>query len=1127
MVVLELALFFLAALLYLGCLGFAPARLLLHGPLAEYRILALPLLGLCAFVTAASYLSLLLPTAQVTWLLLVLAMAVNAGIVLRTQRIGLPRPARGDLSVLALSLLAYILGVLPLVHAGSTAFLGVQWDLEIYLPLTEYLKAYPAWGPFPAPPNPLLESVNSVPVRAGSGLGFSLLDAAFGTLLGRASFETFRPALQLVFALSVPSVYLFCRAGLRLATMPALIAAALTAVNGLNLWVASIGLAGHAVTLALLPLAFAFSHHALTERSRPAVALAVLVISAMLSSFYTGALAIFVLGAVAVGVSHLIDGPQRRYVLGTGLAIAAGVALLAAIAHLRFLQLLPLYAQQGFSEGWHIMAFSPINEAMGLSPFALVAERLGPDLWWGLEPQALARAAGWVSLGALGLWLAAFLRQDWERRLLVALAVGFLGLGLYLRFFSDYPYGYFKLLSLTSFVLLAGIGQGLAVLWQGASGGLPHWFGRLVSFRPAIGALRAGVAALSLLFVLLLAGNTANSMRYFWTADEHELPAGVWELDGLRTALPTGAPVYLASRAGFNPRTAAILAYFLRDYPLVGNIRTAYGEQHSQRPDEQFDYLVLAASEPPEERGLDARDLVWGNNVAAAYRRPQGWLTSVDLESTQQAIPLQQAEPLTLRLAADRWSLIDGAERARGSYRAAQTPYQVEFTMLNLGPSTMGVRLAGSQDNVALPAGLVRYRTPPLQLPSDVELALLNEMHTPTWLLGLRVVAADDAKRGAQRSNDLLVLQPQATIKNGLAELTVEYSLTDRRGGAVALAVEVYQRGGASNLGVEPVGFWQLNRARQEGAGRATFVLDAAAWQCGASAATLRPQHGRPLQDGRYEAHLAVYYVGQEVQRWPWLAFDIAGGQVNGPQTQPLPPYVVQYLPIPNEVRQLERALPPDASVILPGASDPDGSFIVVARHVLADRFTNEQTGTPRYGLLPHDEPHEAWGFASAEKVWSNREAVLLRSDRPSSGPPPHDITLQATARLNKSTGKVTVQYHGPQSPGIILGIDFYGERVCDLAHYGWWAIDAAAAGERMEISIDLPHQRAAFLTPSGTPLDVGNQTWPVNDGPFRAFLFLKQGDHFDTAPLFDFVLREGRIVDFRAYPTTKYLNVQ
>ena len=119
------------------------------------------------------------------------------------------------------------------------------------------------------------------------------------------------------------------------------------------------------------------------------------------------------------------------------------------------------------------------------------------------------------------------------------------------------------------------------------------------------------------------------------------------------------------------------------------------------------------------------------------------------------------------------------------------------------------------------------------------------------------------------------------------------------------------------------------------------------------------------------------------------------------------------------------------------------------------------------------------------------------------------------------------MQYHGPQSPGIVLGIDFYGERVCDLAHYGWWAVDAAAAGERMEISIDLPHQRAAFLTPSGTPLDVGNQTWPVNDGPFRAFLFLKQGNHFDTAPLFDFVLREGRIVDFRAYPTTKYLNVQ
>ena len=81
--------------------------------------------------------------------------------------------------------------------------------------------------------------------------------------------------------------------------------------NGLNLWIVSVGLAGHAVTLVTLPLALAATLAALQERTPQAALLAGLIVAAMLLSFYSGALPLYGSAVAGLGLVHLLRGPHR------------------------------------------------------------------------------------------------------------------------------------------------------------------------------------------------------------------------------------------------------------------------------------------------------------------------------------------------------------------------------------------------------------------------------------------------------------------------------------------------------------------------------------------------------------------------------------------------------------------------------------------------------------------------------------------------------------------------------------------------------------------------------------------------------------------------------------------------
>ena len=1119
----KLALFFTVAAMYLGILGYLPARLLVRGDAARFRWLFLAPLGFCTLAVLSSLLNtMVLPMGWLAWVLLA---AGGLGAVFSyaiTGSPGLPRPGRVEGAVAALAILSFAVGVAPLVNAGSTTFLGVQWDLEIYLPLTEYLKGYAANGPFPGPASPLLEAANSLPVRGGSGLGFSYFDAAIGTVINWPSDQTFRPSLHALLSLSVPSVYLFARVGLKLAGLPSLIAAGLAAGNGLNQWLTGIGLAGHTATLALLPLALLGVMLALRSGAGRDALLASLATAAMLLCFYTGALAVFGAVASGAGAAHLVTGSEKRRVLAAGVKTLVGVALLGAVAHVRFLELLPLYFGQGFSEGWHIVRFSPASEALGLSTFSLIVDRLDGTTFWGPEPAAglLALVIG-LTVTCGGLAVVALLSSGWDRRSAVGVVAAVVAFGLVLRFGAQYHYGYFKLLSLTSFVLSCLIAQGIWVLWQRepAAGILRGLAG--AAGRPLAGPRRALAGVIVLVFLPLFSANTVQSLRFFWNPDENEFPRSVWELSALRSVVPPGAPVYVAGSSSFDPRTSAMVAYFLRSNPMVGNVKTAYGELRSQRPDEYFSYLLLRAAERPEKRGLTAGDVVWRNDLAVLYRRPVRWLSSVDFESVAQPIPIRQGGEYKVELTADSWTLSDGQTSFSGALTGAASRWQIELSLLSMGAGRATVRRGAATEPLGIEAGLWNYRSGLVAAPGAMTVRI-DQTERPSWLLGLRVVDGSSEPSGVQRAEDLLLLHPAAELAGTQARLTLDYLLTDTKGGDVAVGVEVYRRG-RDRQDLRPVDAWQIVKEQGDGDGEARFVLDAAGWRCGATPATLN-ETGPPPPDGEYEAHVAVYYLGQQVARWPWLDM-VRRGQEVRLQLRPMEQYHLLPLPLPAGVAALASSIPVGLRAVAPPVADPDSAFIPIARSQLSGRLTpgDRTSAASPLVLLPRREIAADWGLGAATVVWKNTQAVLYRAAGEIRLPPGADDganewRLRASPRRDGSNAVVEVELAGPRSDHALVGLDVYGERACGLDHFGWWAIASNRAPGRFQAVLEMAQQRGRFQDGSESPLPFSFQTWPVSDGRFRAFLYLKQGEVFDSFPAFEFTVEHGRVIRYRGF---------
>lgn len=901
--VLSLLLFFLAAFGLLSYLGYGLAAVLAPQD-GRKNLLLTPLLGYCALVVASSAVTLFtdfLTMRHVAWGLLAGATALNIYTVRRRGGVTAWPPTEEDVSVLVLSVAPYALGSLPLIHVGSTAFVGLQWDLEIYLPLTEYLKRYPMGAGLEAPSNPLVSMLNSPAVRGGSGWGFSYFDAFMGTVLGWPSHLSFRPGLLFILSMSVPSVYLFCRRAIDCSSAAGFLTAALWAINGLALWIASIGLAGHATAFLALPLALATAIWALRRPGWRTSLLAGLTGATLFLSFYTAAAPFYLLPLACLALHAVLRDPRTSQVKLALLSMAGSLVALALPGHLRFLQLLPTYFRHGLSEGWHVQTFSPLGEALGLVPYEVVTNRVPLSTYLGGRATEVATQIGSTLPWALvGLGLVATLKMSAQRATLFLVLLPFVLVLLTLRF-SGYPYGYFKGQSLTAFFAVFLVGLGLASLWQAR--------------RPWRAATRAAAVLLGLAIVPLLLANTLLSLRFFQEADPAEVPRSTWEWSAMAMALPTEARVYVmglpgvVARNGWDPRVVGMLSYFLLDHPIVGRVATSYGAIDTLAPGAPYDYAVSLAEDNPMERGFTAGDAVWRNQLLALYRVPDQRVASLELEGMGKRVVIEQNKPLAITLKPQEALLWGDAYAFAIPYKKMGATMRPELSLLNFAPQNVVIETARDRQSLGLPLGLVRLALPSSSAPYDVRIHWESPLPGPVVLsLQLDMVAADRAQ--ATQVPNVLAASLSSEVSSRQAKLQLTQVKADSRRSEVIVAVEVYERKAYVGVPV-PTLSWELRRSRENTPAARTVTVDLLAGQCreGSAGAPSPPPlaSSAGLRDADYDGWLVFYNAGYKVFSLPWFSFRLQQGQIVKSEELLWQPYALVHL----SPDATERTLPP------------------------------------------------------------------------------------------------------------------------------------------------------------------------------------------------------------------------
>lgn len=127
MTVINLLVFYAATWLLLAYCGFWAARLLLPKPLRSAAVVSAPLAGYGVLVIGASGLNSTVATMpQTTAAALTLATLLNLLAVARTGRPRFPGLRAPATIAALLGVGAFALGSIPLVLAGSTAFVGQQ-----------------------------------------------------------------------------------------------------------------------------------------------------------------------------------------------------------------------------------------------------------------------------------------------------------------------------------------------------------------------------------------------------------------------------------------------------------------------------------------------------------------------------------------------------------------------------------------------------------------------------------------------------------------------------------------------------------------------------------------------------------------------------------------------------------------------------------------------------------------------------------------------------------------------------------------------------------------------------------------------------------------------------------------
>lgn len=673
----ELALSLIVGLLLLSLLGYW-GSLLLPPQWRPWRFVLAPVLGLSLFSVLAYWLSIIFPMNVAIWPLAALSTggALWALIRERSRAAGL----RAELGELSLASVVFFLGlliaVLPAALRPELLSIGPNWDIEIYLPLADYLREHavgfswtnPAGLPFgpaqdkpfgvgeatsplqdmpfgdqhadgsPVRPNPLLWRLDFFDTR-WAGTAFSLLQAGVDSLTGLQAYQSFSPMLSLVYAVSLLGVYFFYRSVFGFGMRSGLLGAAVMAVNSAPLFAVLWSFGQQAGSLAVLPLAIAAAIEAIERPGLRAFFLAGLALSALLNFF--APVAVVYAGVLAAVCSYkALHLSKLRQVALACFGFLAASALLSPMAY--------------FRAGWRVYYFIRDGGASGLTvgpeverfphlawAYGLVSER-SAGIGQPLDATLPSEFSAAVAVAGVALTcLAIFKRKDY--RIASCAAASWLLLAL-MRWPLDYPYGYLKLMPSLAFLLVglavAGIEDIVCLGRRALTDNSPHrlrvaWLAAASAILP-MGLLLAG-----------LAGTLQEAVR--------ASPMKFRSLEALRGEVGNSS-VYVAFHPELRGPLSGAIVYFLRKADLYGQVRTGYSTFFRLSPSGGYDYALLTENDHRLDEALEG-EAVWRGSGLALYRWKEGLMAYQEygLLSVQPVIDASAGRGGASDIRVDKW----------------------------------------------------------------------------------------------------------------------------------------------------------------------------------------------------------------------------------------------------------------------------------------------------------------------------------------------------------------------------------------------------------------------------------------------------------------------------------------
>ena len=460
--ILVLKIFSLGSLSFLILVfsGYGLTRLLLPRRHGAYAILVMPLVGYAFLVTIATYLGWVgLATRDHFWVPLLLALLISLSAAIfakdKSPLIFLPSELIYPLAVAAM---VFFIGLLPLVVTGQLTTIGYNGDAVFTSLLAKYLQGHSLAAPPVSFDRPY--TIQTWYLDSGYWLGFTLFQAFIDQVFHLEPYQSFSLLTALLLSLIPLTCYFFCCCLLGLEEKVTRLTLVLLTINAALFWLHYDDFAANIVSISLILLALSLLFFIMEEYNLRTALLAALTLSAFLNT-YPWMLG-YLLGPIGIYLLYLWRWQKKPLseLINTVVKTAFFALCFNPLVIIRLVRQLSWLSRLPKAYlGGNITEFISLTELYGLSHHRLA------DEGWYLSPYfqilILFIFAGALALTFYGLIIA----SGKQRALLLSLAIPSILNFFYLKYLADYPYGFFKNLSMSITITMMLLPIGLFSLY--------------------------------------------------------------------------------------------------------------------------------------------------------------------------------------------------------------------------------------------------------------------------------------------------------------------------------------------------------------------------------------------------------------------------------------------------------------------------------------------------------------------------------------------------------------------------------------------------------------------------------------------------------------------------------------